>query len=224
MHWTGKRSSVAVSTSSVCVSLRSCVIGCVPSLLAGAREALILEIERKAAEFRRNGDCERWSRQACPIIRESAAAVNGPLLEYLAHLIGHADRDCVDFFRYGTPWQTSVRISFACLLSLQALSFTAMKRRHLGGSAVKAMKNSLGALENAKHLQNFTGSRLKMLTKAACRNHAWPAKLIWTGYIYSFASHALCRISVGLSLGTAGTEIWSRAGHSCQRQGKSATR
>ncbi len=74
---------------------------------ADEREALILEIERKAEEFRRNGDCERWLQQACPIIKEAAAAVNGPLLEYLAHLIGHGDLDCVDLFRYGTPWQAS---------------------------------------------------------------------------------------------------------------------
>ena len=74
-----------------------------PALCAGEREALISQIERKAEEFRRSGACKRWLQGACPYTKAVAAEVNGPLLEYLAKLIGYEDLVCVDLFRQGKP-------------------------------------------------------------------------------------------------------------------------
>ena len=87
-----------------------------PSSVA-EREALIVEIERKAEVFRKSGECVRWLQNACPVIRESVAGVNGPLLEHLAHLVGHADHECVDLFRDGKPGQ-AICIHVASLCSV----------------------------------------------------------------------------------------------------------
>ena len=70
---------------------------------AGEREALISQIEHKAAALRKSGECEKWLGHACPFICATAASVNGPLLEYLAHSISYEDAECVDLFRKGMP-------------------------------------------------------------------------------------------------------------------------
>ena len=52
---------------------------------------------------RRNGLCDEWLSNASPAMQALAGTVNGPLLAELAQRIGHADADCVEFFRDGRP-------------------------------------------------------------------------------------------------------------------------
>ena len=72
-----------------------------PQQIADEREAVLRDLEQRAEELVRNGECKAWLEDADPYIKIISESVNGPLLAELALEIGYHDPSCVDIFRRG---------------------------------------------------------------------------------------------------------------------------
>ena len=77
------------------------------------RETIICGIEARALSFRKEGACDAWLQEADPLIGKLSSSVNGPLLQELAAMAEHNDKECIEFFRKGASVYLVLTVSLA---------------------------------------------------------------------------------------------------------------
>ena len=65
------------------------------------RENVISQIENWGNNFRACGACNKWLRKSDDRVRGLASKVNGPLIDLLVKMTGHADVNCSSLFSKG---------------------------------------------------------------------------------------------------------------------------
>lgn len=75
-----------------------------PREIMDAREEVVAALEKAGQAMMQSGAAQRWFAGADDDVVKVASGVNGLLLEQLAFITGHVDRECVEFFRRGAPF------------------------------------------------------------------------------------------------------------------------
>ena len=80
------------------------------------REAIITDLEKRAAQYWQSGQCERWMSGADPHVKRVSATVCGPLIEELCDSTRYWDKTCVELFRKGYHDCSHCLCTLMCML------------------------------------------------------------------------------------------------------------